>query len=184
MSDHGFPWILKVSLRGQIRTTKYYAGNNSFAGELGKAKLYKSREEAEMVGSALTRKVLAVRGTQAIPFPVDSPGEQTSDGTTVAGPTRTITIDCVCCGLPQLVRERPGVTQNLCEICAAHQGAEIEIRLARAEQHETWLRERIDACRKSEELVRERFEEHTKGIQSTGCDGTQVGGCRRRSRFS
>jgi hypothetical protein len=63
-----------------------------------------------------------------------------------------ITIDCECCLLPQRLRDRDGAVPTICDTCAPHHGGKLPGRaLARAESHEAMLRERLAACRRSED---------------------------------
>lgn len=61
-----------------------------------------------------------------------------------------LTIDCACCELPQRIRDRDGAAPTICDACQRHQGKLPDKLLARAQVHETMLRERLDACRASE----------------------------------
>jgi len=59
---------------------------------------------------------------------------------------------CPCCRLqrPPAVERSTGVSARVCAACTHHQGDQDSVRLRRAEAHERMLRERMDACRKSE----------------------------------
>jgi hypothetical protein len=71
---------------------------------------------------------------------------------TERSPHGTIRIDCECCQLTQVIRDRDGAIPTVCDICYPHhKGERLETRVARAESHETILRERLTACRASEE---------------------------------
>jgi hypothetical protein len=68
----------------------------------------------------------------------------------VASNNGSIYIHCTCCKLPHWVKDRDGALPQMCDTCHRHQGQLPETRALRAETHEAWLRERLDACRKSE----------------------------------
>ncbi len=71
-------------------------------------------------------------------------------------PHGVIRIDCECCQLPQVIRDRDGAIPTVCDVCVPHYwGRRLETKLARAESHEVMLRERLMACRASEALARE-----------------------------
>jgi len=66
-----------------------------------------------------------------------------------------IRIDCECCQLPQVIRDRDGAIPTVCDVCIPHhRGQRLETKLARAESHEATLRKRLTACRVSEERAR------------------------------
>ncbi len=64
-----------------------------------------------------------------------------------------IRFDCECCRLPQMIRDRDGAIPTVCGDCYLHRGP--LQRLARAESHETMLRERLTACRDSQDLAQQ-----------------------------
>lgn len=67
-------------------------------------------------------------------------------------PHGTIRIDCECCQLTQVIRDRDGAIPTVCDICYPHyKGERLETRVARAESHDAMLRERLTICRASEE---------------------------------
>lgn len=66
----------------------------------------------------------------------------------------SIMITCTCCLLPRSVKDRDGRIPELCDVCHQHQGKLPEKRILRAETHEAWLREQLDACRRSEKQAR------------------------------
>lgn len=67
---------------------------------------------------------------------------------------------CACCQLRQRVcLDAAGVTARVCGHCTHHQGQDLVKRVARAESHERMLRERLLACRTSEEHARIEAEE-------------------------
>lgn len=72
-------------------------------------------------------------------------------------------ITCSCCRLPQRVRDRIGALPTVCDVCHYHQADNLEARLARAESHEEMLRERLAACRNSEQLARDARERARDG---------------------
>jgi len=58
---------------------------------------------------------------------------------------------CRCCGLTQPANtDQHGTTAPVCKHCTWHQGDRPDKRLARAESHESMLRERLERCRASE----------------------------------
>ena len=65
-------------------------------------------------------------------------------------------IQCTCCHLPQIRRNRDGAVPDLCAECEGHQGELPEKRLARAETHEHMLRQRLYNCRASEKEEKAR----------------------------
>lgn len=69
-------------------------------------------------------------------------------------PYGTVRIDCECCQLPHLTRDRDGAIPRICDPCHQHRGERLETRAVRAESHEVMLRERLTTCRASEESAR------------------------------
>lgn len=73
-------------------------------------------------------------------------------------PPGMIRIGCTCCQLPQVIKDRDGAVPKVCDTCYPHhRGERIETRAARAESHEAMLRERLTACRASEERAGEEL---------------------------
>lgn len=73
-----------------------------------------------------------------------------------------ISIDCECCELRQRIGDRDGPIPPVCDTCHEHRGRLPEKLLARAQSHEAMLRQRLDACRGSEERAqrdKERMKE-------------------------
>jgi hypothetical protein len=67
-------------------------------------------------------------------------------------PHGTIRINCECCLLRRVIRDRDGAIPRICDMCYPHHRGELpETRVARAESHEVMLRELLTACRASEE---------------------------------
>ncbi len=66
-----------------------------------------------------------------------------------------IPVDCQCCHLPQIIKDRDGAIPRVCDVCNQHQGRRAEARADRAESHEAMLRERLTACRASEKRARD-----------------------------
>lgn len=62
-------------------------------------------------------------------------------------------MSCQCCRLrqPKAVDPVTGVSARVCAKCTHHQGEQEAKRLKRAESHEEMLRQRLDACRSSEQ---------------------------------
>lgn len=79
-------------------------------------------------------------------------------GTNHEAPYGVIDIDCTCCQLRQRIKDRDGPVPKVCDTCLSHQGNLPDKRLARAESHEAMLRERLNACRASEERSRREVE--------------------------
>ncbi len=95
----------------------------------------------------LTRLSFASGTLHAVRFPSMWEGSPTS--TNNSHPL------CVCCRLPQPAhRDHLDVPSPVCKACAFHQGEQPDKRLKCAESHEKMLRERLDACRRSEEDTR------------------------------
>lgn len=78
----------------------------------------------------------------------------------------TVVIDCTCCHLKQRLKDRDGAIPSMCDTCARHQGQLPEKRVTRAEEHEAMLRERLDACRHSEQVAQMRAENAMKRVNS------------------
>ena len=64
-----------------------------------------------------------------------------------------IPIDCECCGLQYMIRDLVGAIPTVCGGCYLHRGPLQQV--ARAESHAEMLRERLTACRASEERARQ-----------------------------
>ena len=81
-------------------------------------------------------------------------------------PHDVLRINCECCRLPQFIRDRDGAVPRICDACNQHQGQLPDKRLARAESHEAMLRERLTACRASEDRARKDLEASRDQVRS------------------
>lgn len=69
-----------------------------------------------------------------------------------------VTITCSCCRLPQRVREYDsGREPTMCGTCIEHRGANAEMVLRRAQDHENMLRSRCEEARKAANSLEERM---------------------------
>jgi len=88
-------------------------------------------------------------------------------------PPNRIWINCRCCQLPQVNKDRDGAIPSICDDCFPHhRGERPEMRADRAESHERMLRERLAKCRDgvkaSEEKAAAAAERMASALNSRG----------------
>jgi hypothetical protein len=75
-----------------------------------------------------------------------------------------ITIDCECCELRQRIGDRDGPIPPVCDACYAHRDRLPEKLLARAQLHEAMLRQRLEACRRSEDRAQRKMSSFSRQV--------------------